>query len=233
MADRARVALVIAACALPACQETTTEPTPPLVITCSAAPMAGPAPLDVGFGLSIQNAEGALAVAVSYGDGTQGTNPDARHVYSAAGEYMASITVSAGTQTARCSIPISVAPAPSPQPTPQAQNRPPDAEFRTTPPASAGLILGKAPFHVNFNMCTTTDPDDDRLLFRMDLDGDGNLEYRGSSGADCRHEATYAVGTRTVTLCVSDVNCPSWPLCEAYAPLHPFQCRSYTVTATP
>jgi hypothetical protein len=79
----------------------------------------------------------------------------------------------------------------------------------------------------------TVDPDDDRLLFRMDLDGDGAFEFRGSSGADCRHPATYAVGTRTATLCVSDVDCPSWPLCEAYQPLHTFQCRSYTVTATP
>ena len=82
-------------------------------------------------------------------------------------------------------------------------------------------------------MCTTVDPDGDEFLFRMDLDGDGSLEYRGSSGADCRHEATYAVGTRTVTLCVTDVDCPSWPLCEDYTPLHPFQCRSYTVTAVP
>jgi hypothetical protein len=233
MTARAGVALVVAASALPACQETTSEPTPPLAIQCSAAPMAGTAPLDVGFGLSIQNAEGPVAVAVSYGDGTQGTNPDARHVYSAAGEYIASITVSAGNQTARCSVPISVAPAPAPQPTPREQNQPPVADFRTTPPTASSSLTGTAPFLVNFNMCRTVDPDGDEFLFRMDLDGDGNLEYRGSSGADCRHDATYAVGTRTVTLCVTDVNCPSWPLCEDYAPLHPFQCRSYSVTATP
>ena len=230
---RARVVLVVAAAALPSCQETTSEPTPALAIQCSAAPTTGPAPLDVGFGLSIQNAVGAVAVALSYGDGTQGTNPDARHVYSAAGDYMASITVTAGDQTARCSVPISVAPAPVPQPTPPGQNRPPVADFRTTPPTASSSLTGTAPFLVNFNMCRTVDPDGDELLFRMDLDGDGSLEYRGSSGADCRHEATYAVGTRTVMLCVTDVNCPSWPLCEDYAPLHPFQCRSYTVTTTP
>ncbi len=222
-----------AALTLPACQETTSEPTPALSIQCSAVPASGPAPLDVAFGLDVQNAEGSLAVVVSYGDGTQSTNPDARHVYSAAGEYVASITVSAGSQTARCPVPVSVAPPPAPQPTPRPQNQPPNAVFRTTPPTASGFLLGTAPFVVHFNMCTTTAPDGDEFLFRMDLDGDGNLEYRGSSGFDCRHEATYAAGTRTATLCVTDVDCPSWPLCEDYAPLHPFQCRSYTITAKP
>jgi hypothetical protein len=235
MPGRARggVALVAAATLGPACQETTTEPTAPLAIQCSAVPAAGPAPLDVGFALSIQNALAGVTVAVSYGDGTQGSDPDVRHVYSAAGEYAASITVTSGGQTARCAIPISVAPAPAPQPTPRAKNEPPDAVFRTTPATASGVLTGTAPFRVNYNMCTTVDPDGDRLLFRMDLDGDGAFEYRGSSGADCRHEATYAVGTRTTTLCVADVDCPSWPLCEDYQPLHSFQCRSYTVTAVP
>jgi len=41
------------------------------------------------------------------------------------------------------------------------------------------------------------------------------------------------VGTRTVTVCVTDVNCPSWPICWDYPPIHPYQCRSYTVTAVP
>ena len=235
MAGRARAGVVLVAVATlgPACQETTTEPTPPLAIQCTAVPAVGPAPLDVGFGLQIQNAVGTVAVAVSYGDGTQGTNPDARHVYSVAGEYAASITVTAGAHTARCSAPISVTPAPAPRPTPRGANQPPDAVFRTTPPTASAVLTGTAPFRVSYNMCTTVDPEGDEFLFRMDLDGDGSLEYRGSSGADCRHEATYAVGTRTVTLCVTDVNCPSWPLCEDYTPLHPFQCRSYTVTAVP
>ena len=63
--------------------------------------------------------------------------------------------------------------------------------------------------------------------------GDGAFEFTGSSGADCRHLATYAVGTRTVTICVTDVNCPSWPICWDDPPLHPYQCRSYTVNAVP
>lgn len=234
---RAALVLAVAAAALSACQETTTEATPPLAINCSAVPTAGPAPLPVAFGLDVMNAVGTVGVSISYGDGTQGTDPDARHLYSSAGEFVASITVTAGAQTARCSLPISVAQAavPSPTPSPTAApggNRPPTAVFKTTP-ATGTSLTGKAPFTVSYNMCPTADPDRDSLLFRMDLDGDGSFEFFGSSGADCRHEATYPVGTRTVTLCVTDVDCPSWPICWDYAPLHPYQCRSYTVTAVP
>ena len=235
MAGRTRlaVALTLAAAGGSGCQDTTTEPAGTLAIHCSANPSSGAAPLNVAFGLDIAGALGATSVAIQYGDGTQGSDPDARHVYGAAGDYMASITVTAGAESARCSLPISVAPAPAPTPTPRTANQPPEAVFRTTPPTSGAALTGTAPFHVDYNMCTTVDPDGDRLLFRMDLDGDGAFEFRGSSGVDCRHGATYAVGTRTATLCVADVNCPSWPLCEDYPPLHAFQCRSYSVTAVP
>ncbi len=236
MAGPTRVAVVLAlafAAGSGCLQETTTEPAGALTIRCSASPAAGAAPLSVAFGLDVSGALGAISVAIQYGDGTQGTDPDARHVYASSGDYMASITVTAGAETARCSVPIAVAPAAVPSPTPRAANQPPDAVFRTTPATSGTALTGTAPFRVNYNMCTSVDPDDDRMLFRMDLDGDGAFEFRGSSGADCRHDATYAVGTRTATLCVADVDCPSWPLCEDYAPLHPFQCRSYTVTAVP
>ena len=227
------VVLVLAAAGGPGCQQdTTTEPAGTLAIRCSANPTSGAAPLSVAFGLDVAGAVGAVSVAIQYGDGSQGTDPDARHVYGA-GDYMASITVTASAETARCSVPISVTPAPIPSPTPRPANQPPVAVFWTTPATSGTALTGTAPYQVDFNMCTTVDPDDDRLLFRMDLDGDGAFEFRGSSGVDCRHSATYAVGTRTATLCVADVNCPSWPLCEAYQPLHAFQCRSYTVTAVP
>lgn len=237
MAGQTRLTFVLAAAAavLPACQTTTTEAPPPLAINCSAIPPSGQAPLSVAFGLDVMNALGTLGVSISYGDGAQGTDPNARHVYSVPGDYMASITVTAGAETARCSLPISVAPTPAltPSPTPVPPNRPPDALFLTVPAASGTSIRGKAPFLVSFNMCRTTDPDGDRLLFRMDLDGDGRFEVFGSSGADCRHEMTYAVGMRTATLCVADVGCPSWPICWDYPPLHPYQCRSYSVTAMP
>jgi hypothetical protein len=235
MAVRTPLAVVLAwaAASGPACrQDTTTESTPTLAIRCSANPTSGPAPLSVAFGLDVAGAVGTISVAIQYGDGTQGTNPDARHVYAGPGEYMASLTVSAGVETARCSLPISVAPAPAPTPTPRTSNQPPHAKFKTNP-ASGAALTGTAPFHVDYNMCMTVDPDGDELLFRMDLDGDGNFEFHGSSGADCRHGVSYAVGTRTATQCVTDVDCPSWPLCQDYPPLHAFQCRSYSVTAVP
>ncbi len=230
--SRLGAVLVVAALGA-ACQETATEPELPLAIECLANPTAGAAPLSVGFGVDVANATGALAVSISYGDGTQGEDPDARHVYVQAGAYVASITVTAGSQTARCSMPISVTPAPAPSPSPPSENRPPVADFATTPPATGSSLTGKAPFRVAYNACRSTDPDDDRLHWRMDLDGDGNFELHGASGADCRHEASYAAGTRTATVCVTDKECPSWPLCDDYQPLHPYQCRSYTVTATP
>ncbi len=236
MAEMSRLALVLvlAVASGPGClQDTTTDATPTLTIRCTANPASGMAPLMVAFGLDVANALGSLSVAIQYGDGTQGTDPDARHVYAMAGDYVASFTVTAGIETARCSVPISVAPGPLPTPTPAAENRWPEPSFRTTPPASGSSITGKAPFTVQFNMCRSVDPDGDRLTFRMDLDGDGLYELFGATGADCRHEFTYPVGSRTATVCVTDVECPSWPQCEGLPRLHPFQCMSYTVTATP
>lgn len=230
--------VLVFACAVasgPACNEGSTTATPTLSAQCSANPASGPAPLTVAFVLDIAGAQGAIAVAVNYGDGTQGTDPDQRHAYPAAGAYSASFTVSTTTQAARCSTPITVAQAltASPTPTPNpAGNQQPAAVFQTTP-VTGSSITGTAPFTLQFNMCPSADPDGDRLYFRMDLDGDGAFEYHGSTGYDCRHGATYAIGTRTATLCVTDVDCPSWPLCEGLAPLHPFQCRSYTIVATP
>jgi PKD repeat protein len=235
MGRRFRLVLVFAGAVAsgPACDEGTTTATPTLGAQCSAHPSSGPAPLTVAFVLDVAGAQGALSVAVNYGDGSQGTDPDQRHVYTAAGAYSASFTVSTATQTARCSAPVTVAATPTPLPTPRPEgNRRPVAVFKTTPDSSS-TITGTAPFTVRFNMCPTVDPDDDRLYFRMDLDGNGAFEYHGSTGHDCRQSSTYAAGTRTATLCVTDVDCPSWPLCEGLAPLHPFQCRSYTIVATP
>ena len=88
---------------------------------------------------------------------------------------------------------------------------------------------------MRFNLCQSQDPDGDGLFFRFDLDGNGAYEYVGTTGADCSHEATYPVGTRTATVCVTDGYCPAWPLCEDLPRnrFHPYQCMSYTVTATP
>jgi PKD repeat protein len=246
MTRRLGLALVLA-CAVttgPGCDEGASGTSPTLTLQCSANPASGPAPLTVAFVLNVAGAEGsALSVLINYGDGHQGTNPDDRHVYSSAGAYSASFTVASNTQTARCSAAVTVSgstvptptptstPSPSPIPNPPG-NQQPRASFKTTPDTGS-TITGTAPFKVRFNMCQTVDPDRDSLYFKMDLDGDGGFEFHGSTGADCRHEVTYAAGTRTATLCVTDVVCPFWPVCDGYPLLHPFQCRSYTVTAIP
>jgi hypothetical protein len=169
-------------------------------------------------------------VAINYGDGTEGTDPDRPHTYAAAGAFAASFTVSTSSQSARCSTTVTVSPAPSPPPPP---NRPPNPVFKTVPAAVGGTISGTAPFVVHLNMCQTVDPDGDRLLFTIDFDGDGNPEVRGPTGADCRQEHTYAAGTYTAIMCVSDINCQTWPACVGVPVLHRFQCKQYTVVATP
>ena len=232
----AAIATLMLAVALPACKgSSSTQPTAALAIECAAIPPSGPAPLSVAFGLDVKNAVGSFAVSLSYGDGASGTDPDARHVYSAAGSYVASITVTAGTETARCSLPIAVASAPAPAPSPEAENHWPDPFFRTNPAAVNGAITGKAPLFVRFNLCQSQDQDGDGLFYRFDLDGDGTYEFVGTTGGDCSKETTYAVGTRTVSVCVTDGYCTAWPLCPDLPRFrfHPYQCESYVVTATP
>jgi hypothetical protein len=228
--------IAIAAVTGLACDHSPTNQQAPaaLTIDCAARPASGPAPLSVTFGLDVKNAVGAFSVSLSYGDGTQGTDPDARHVYPVGGDYVASITVTAGTETARCSLPIAVA-GPAPSPSPGADNQWPDPSFRTQPAAIGSSITGQAPLTVLYNLCRSQDPENDGLFFRMDLDGDGAYEWIGTTGANCSHTATYAAGTRTATVCVTDGDCPNWPLCEDLPRwrFHPYQCMSYTVTATP
>lgn len=212
-------------------KNTVTAPT--LSATCAASPASGPAPLRVTFTLDVAGAQGSFSVAIDYGDGTTGSGPAQAHVYSTGGSFSPALTVTTPTQSARCSTLVTVAP-PQPTPTPApAANQPPDAVFFTNPGAPGSTITGQAPFDVEFNMCRTTDPEHDPLRFEMDLDGNGSFEYQGSTGADCRHTATYAAGSHTVTLCVTDVDCNTWPACFGNATLHPLQCRSYLVVVSP
>ena len=209
-------------------EETVTAPT--LAAECAATPSSGPAPLTVVFTLNVAGAQGAFAVAVDYGDGTRGEDAGQPHVYTAAGSYGTAFTVATATQSARCSVLVTVA-APAPAPPPP--NQPPEPVFKTAPAAIGSTISGQAPFTVNFDMCNTGDPDKDVLHYKMDLDGDGRFEVNGSTGAQCRHRYTYAAGTYQPTVCVTDVDCSTWPSCEGTPERHPFQCRTYTVVASP
>lgn len=213
-------ALLVAA--LGGCRkQTITQPT--LAASCAAQPASGAAPLAVTFLVSVAGASGPFTVAIAYGDGASGDNPDLPHTYASAGSYTASFTIATASQSARCAAAVTVA---GPSPTPGG-NRPPVAVFKTTPGAVGSKISGKAPLTVRFNMCATTDPDGDALYFLMDFDGDGKFDSGGVTGASCRQDHTYAtVGTWAPQICVHDIDANR-------VALHDDQCRTYVVEATP
>jgi hypothetical protein len=225
---RRRSGLVLAVVGLvsagsPGCNEDDTVTAPALSATCSASPAEGTAPLEVAFLLSISGAEGPATVQVTYGDGAGGNDPNATHTYGEEGTYIASFTVTTATQSAVCSTQVSVAPGAAGT-LPADGNQPPNVTFKTRPEADDLEIVGKAALDVRFSMCTTADPEGDTLYFTMDLDGDGKLDVRGSTGASCREDWRYAAGTWYPTICATDLG----PENER---LHPFQCREYTVIA--
>jgi PKD repeat protein len=219
--------LVPIALAAGGCNEgdTITNTPPTLSATCSASPTSGVAPLDVAFALGVAGAEGSVTVSISYGDGATGSNPDVNHTYAGAGLFTASFDVRTPTQSARCAVNVEVTASASGGGTSE-DNEPPVADFRTGPGATAaGKITGTAPFTVNFNMCRTYDPEGDPLRFTMDLNGNGQLNVGGSTGASCRQPWTYAAGTWSPKICVTDLGSQGQTL-------HRYQCRTYTIVAS-
>lgn len=210
---------------------------PTLVVTCSATPAAGPAPLTVAFAVNVSGAAGSLQLRVDYGDGQSGTDAAQPHTYVRAGLYSAAFSVTADGQTALCTAPVRVDPpattpsAPTPTPTPpvpSGPNQPPFAVFRTTPtPPPGDLYTGSRAVTIEFNMCRSSDPENDPLNFTMDFEGDGILEVNGQTGGDCRRTHTFTVpGRYQPRICVTDVN-------SGLTPLHGYQCRSYAVRVGP
>jgi PKD repeat protein len=212
----------LAVLSLPACQEDTPSAAA-LSATCEARPSAGPAPLTVAFLLTVAGAEGPVSVAISYGDGQSGTNPDATHTYANGGSYTASMTVTTSTQSARCSAAVAVSGSPAPQ---AGGNKEPNGVFKTTPTAVRATITGQAPLTVAFNMCASSDPEGDELYFLMDFDGDGKFDFGGITGFHCRADRVYALGTWTPTICLYDRDANR-------KALHDDLCQKFTVVATP
>lgn len=224
--------LGLAALALPlATCDKQTPVAPSLSATCSASPGSGTAPLAVSFVLNVAGAQGAISVRINYGDGSSGTDVGASHVYTSAGSYTASFEVQTPTQSALCTAAIQVAarPAPAATPTPPAANREPEIHFRTTPEPTAGLTFdARKTVTIQFNMCTSSDPDGDPLNFRMDFEGDGKLEVDGPTGADCRRSHTYTQ-TGPVSPTIYSPRMCATDLLPSRTPAHPYRCRSYTV----
>lgn len=210
---------------IPGCKKDEKPTAPSLAATCAAQPATGTAPLTVTFQLAVSGAEGPFQVAVAYGDGLSGTNPDLPHTYTTPGVFSAAFTVTTTTQSARCTASVTVLPGTTPTP-PAGSNRPPNPVYKSTPDAVGSTVSGTAPLAVRWNLCATTDPDQDLLYFLMDFDGDGRFDSGGTTGANCRKDHVYAVGTYTPRLCVHDMTASG----EA---LHDDQCRSFTVKATP
>jgi hypothetical protein len=217
----ARLAACLPALLFPGCQEETVL-APALSATCEARPSSGPAPLTVSFLLTVSGAEGPITVAITYGDGQSGTNPDATHTYGAAGSFTASMDVTTSTQSARCSASIAVGGSPAPQ----GGNQPPTPVFRTTPAAVGSTITGQAPLTVSFNMCASSDPEGDELYFLMDFDGDEKYDFGGITGFHCRADRVYALGTWKPVICLYDMDANR-------KALHDDICQGYTVVATP
>jgi PKD repeat protein len=205
---------------LPACDDENPA-APVLAATCEARPASGQAPLAVSFLLNISGAEGTTSVAITYGDGQSGTNPDTPHTYATGGSYTATFNVSTATQqTARCSTVVNVTGTGAPT----GGNKPPVAVFKVSPGEVGGRIKGTAPFTVNFNMCATSDPENDELYFLFDFEGDEIFDFGGITGFHCRADRTYAVGTWKPVICVHDRT-------AARQPLHDDTCATYTIDA--
>src|SRR5262245_39396315 len=108
----------------------------------------------------------------------------------------------------------------------------PRVVFKVNPGADAsGVITGFAspdkPFNVTFNTCASTDPDNDPLLFSIDMNGDGVLDDQGTNGGNCRETVPYTAEAGEVrrvrpTVCVVDLDAAGLPRRER-------TCKTYLV----
>jgi hypothetical protein len=107
-------------------------------------------------------------------------------------------------------------------------NQAPHVVFKVSPAPVDGRILGGSPMEIEFNMCRSLDPEDDRLLFSMDADGDGRNDEVGTHGGNCRRTFTYEAAKGeardwSASVCVTDVD-------SGGRPRHDAQCRTYSIT---
>jgi hypothetical protein len=104
----------------------------------------------------------------------------------------------------------------------------PQIVFTVRPaPGADGVIVGTSPFEVEFNVCRSSDPDGDKLLFTMDAEGDGTLDESGTGGGSCRRTFTYTAATDQVRklaprVCVVDLDAAGKPQRSA-------ECRTYAL----
>ncbi|MFT7561379.1 MAG: cellulose 1,4-beta-cellobiosidase [Flavobacteriales bacterium] len=160
------------------------------VAAASASPNTGDAPLSVDFDASAttdpDNSSSELTFTWDYGDGIGGTGIQSSHVYTVAGSYVATLTVSDGIAQDTTTVNVDV--------TETSGNLAPTAAATATPTA------GSAPLVVQFDGSASVDPDaaPNPLKYSWDF-GDG------SSGTGALAQHTYnSAATYTATLTVSD-----------------------------
>ncbi|HEX3018749.1 MAG TPA: PKD domain-containing protein, partial [Chitinispirillaceae bacterium] len=166
---------------------TVTQPQRPPVVSFTANPTSGDAPLNVEFdgAASSDPDSDPLSFTWNFGDGKTGTGSIASHVYSTPGTCTVTLRVDDGNGNSDSeSIIITVT---QPQ-------RPPYASFTATPTS------GDAPLNIEFDGTASSDPDSDPLSFTWNF-GD----EKTGTGSTVSH--VYSTpGTYTVTLTVEDGN---------------------------
>jgi hypothetical protein len=96
---------------------------PAIVMTCTATPRTGEAPLRVSFATFVTGGTGSYEFLWTFGDGASDTNPNPSHTFVTAGVFDSTVRVLSGDLQAVCSRPITVTtppptgPSPSPSPT--------------------------------------------------------------------------------------------------------------------
>ncbi|WP_075341626.1 PKD domain-containing protein [Tenacibaculum agarivorans] len=147
---------------------------------------SGLSPLTVQFDASSSSdPDGdALTYSWDFGDGTTGNAEITSHQYQQAGNYVATLTVSDGTDQATATKTITV--------TEEVVNRAPIADFTTD------VNSGESPLTVQFDASGSSDPDGDVLTYSWDF-GDSN----SSTGISVSHNYT-TPGAYTATLTVND-----------------------------
>jgi PKD repeat protein len=82
---------------------------PPLVVTCTASPTSGSAPLFVSFASVVSGGVGSYAYDWNFGDGSpHAATANAAHTYTAAGSYTATLTITSGVHVKTCTQAVSV-----------------------------------------------------------------------------------------------------------------------------
>lgn len=125
----------------------TSEPSrpPSLVITCTATPRSGDAPLRVAFATFANGGDGTYEYSWSFADGGSSTNPNPSHTYVTPGVFPATVRVTSAGLVASCTRDITVTAPPTPGPPPTTT---------PTPSPSPSASPSASPSPITFTLVT-------------------------------------------------------------------------------